>query len=88
MDWELEVKRLISEALDAVCGAGSGAGSGYVSTKIVDNKLIITATNIRENITENGRIISIANIRESKDFEVIIEELDVNQQTPGITDPE
>ncbi len=74
MDWDLEVKRLIIDVLDEGPSCLEGDTVYFLATSIVDNKLIISLSHIENN--------------ESKDFEVILKEINDNQQTPGPADSE
>ncbi len=69
MYWDIMVTRLI---FDSFCSTDDRF---IVGSKIIDNKLILSVSNIELN--------------ESKDFEVILKEINVdNQQTASPTDPE
>ena len=68
MDWDLEVKRLIFDLFDEWV-----PDDFFASAKIVDNKLIISVSNIE--------------LDESKDLEVTLKEIDVDKQTTSATDP-
>ena len=69
MYWDIMVTRLI---FDSFCSTDDRF---IVGSKIIDNKLILSVSNIELN--------------ESKDFEVILKEIDVdNQQTASPSDPE
>ena len=60
MDWDLEVKRLIFDLFDEWV-----LDDFFASAKIVDNKLIISVSNIE--------------LDESKDLEVTLKEIDVDK---------
>ena len=62
MDWDLEVKRLIFDELDGVYA--NAEFPFVVEAEIIDNKLIMS--------------VSHADLNESKDFEVILKEINVD----------
>lgn len=61
MDWDLEIKQIIMDLLDREYEEYFRHGQFHVETKMVDNKLIISVSNIESN--------------ESKDFKVILKEI-------------
>ena len=66
MDWDIEIKRLISDTIDAMDQLLNDAGLGSFSaiqTKIVDNRLIVSVTYQDE----------------AKDFECTLKEINDNQ---------